>query len=122
MRFQLNLPVRYATMDDIGWGRILNISCAGALFTTERALQPNAEVELCVKWPVLLLNSVHLNLIAAGVIVRVEPGMAAMRIQRYEFRTCSPSFLLELHEQKLSGVAFGFQVQVANQAVQRVGV
>jgi len=33
-----------------------------------------------------------LTLIASGKVVRVEEGRAAIAIEKYEFRTCAPSF------------------------------
>jgi hypothetical protein len=122
IRFRLALPVRYRTDDAAGRGELLNISSCGALFTTERPLAVNAEVKLSIKWPVLLADSVHLSLVIVGKIVRVEPGRAALQLQKYEFRTCSPSFFLAAPEQKTSYVGLGLQVQVADNAVQRVGM
>ncbi|MFZ0933331.1 MAG: PilZ domain-containing protein [Bryobacteraceae bacterium] len=122
LRFPLALPVRYRTDDDAGVGEILNISSCGALFTTERPLALNADARLSVKWPVLLSNSVHLTLVVAGKIVRVEAGRAALEIQKYEFRTCSPSFFLAPADQNVSCVGLGLQVQVADHAVQRIGM
>jgi hypothetical protein len=90
--FPIALPVRYQADGASGWGAIVNISSRGALFTTERALALDSCVEVYIKWPVLLHNSVQLSLIALGTIIRVEPGRAALEIERYEFRTCVPSF------------------------------
>jgi hypothetical protein len=132
IRFPVKLPVRYKIGGEFGWGELVNISSSGALFTTERALPLRMGVELCIHWPALLLEAVHLNLVAKGPIVRVEPGRAALRILKYEFRTSSSSFLREVSmpESRSSRVAvqaastdgFSLQVQVANQAMQRVGV
>jgi len=122
VRFQLALPVRYKTADGTGWGEIRNISSGGALFTTERQLALDADITLSVKWPVRLLDSVHLNLVVAGKIVRVEPGQAAMQIQKYEFRTCGPSLFLVAANQNTSSLGSGLQVQVADDAVERIGM
>jgi hypothetical protein len=122
VRFQLALPLRYRTADDAGCGKILNISSCGALFTTERPLALHADATLSVKWPVLLSDSVHLSLVVAGKIVRVEPGRAALQIQKYEFRTCRPSLFLAAARQNTSGLGSGLQVQVADDAVQRIGM
>jgi hypothetical protein len=122
VRFQLTLPVRYRTTDDAGRGTILNISSCGVLFTTERPLELGADTTLSVKWPVLLFDSVHLSLVVAGKIVRVEPGRAAMQIQKYEFRTCSPSLFLAATGRNTSCLGSGLQVQVADDAMQRIGV
>jgi len=103
-------------------GEVLNISSCGVLFTTERPLTLHAEATLSVKWPVRLLNSVHLRLVVAGKIVRVGHNQAALQIQRYEFRTCSPSFFVPGTEDTVSRSSLGLQIQIANYAVQRVGV
>ncbi len=122
LRFELTLPVRYRTAEDAGWGELLNISCCGALFTTERPLELRSHVELRVKWPVMLSNSANLNLVVAGKIVRVEEGRAALRIQRYEFRTCSPSYFAGTGEPNILRTGLRLQVQVANNAVQGIGM
>ena len=60
-------------------------------------------MELYIKWPVLLHNSVQLSLIASGMIVRIEPGRAEMAIGRYEFRTCVPQFFERFQPGQLAG-------------------
>jgi hypothetical protein len=70
----------------------VNISSRGALFTTECGLALDSCVEVYIKWPVLLDDSVQLSLIASGTIIRAEPGRATLDIERYEFRTCVPGF------------------------------
>ncbi len=122
LRFQLALPVRYRTAYDAGSGEILNISSCGVLFTTERPLALDADASLSVKWPVLLSNSVHLSLFVGGRIVRVEPGQAALEIQKYEFRTCNPSVFLAAAGQNASSLGLRLQVQVADHAMQRIGM
>jgi hypothetical protein len=92
IRFPIKLPARYQAGGKSGWGEILNISSRGALLKTDRALVLDASVEVYIKWPVLLHNSVQLSLIVSGTIVRTEPGRAALKIERYEFRTCARSF------------------------------
>jgi hypothetical protein len=101
----MKLSVRYQAGGESGWGKIVNISSKGALFTTDRALALHACVELYVRWPVLLHNSVQLRLIAAGTIIRVEPGRAALAIEKYEFRTCVPSFFQRSQPWQLPGRA-----------------
>lgn len=110
----------------------MNISSSGALFTTERALPLGSRVELWINWPVLLLEAVHLKLVAEGPIVRVQPGRAALKIVSHEFRTSSSSFLWEASApecprnwaavQASSTRGSSLQVQVANQAMQGVGM
>jgi len=92
IRFPIKLPVRYRAGGEFGWGETVNISSRCVLFTTDRALALNAFVEVYIKWPVLLHNSVYLSLIASGTIILVEPGQVTLAIEKYEFRTCVPSF------------------------------
>jgi hypothetical protein len=129
-RFPVTLPVRYQIGGELGWGELVNISSSGALFTTERALVLGRDVELWINWPARLWEAVHLKLVAEGPIVRVEPGRAALNIVRHEFRTSSSSFLWEASTperpsnrvtvQASSIRGSHLQVQVANQAMQRV--
>jgi len=92
------------------------------LFTTERPLVLHSEAKLIVKWPVRLLDSVNLSLVVVGKIVRVEPGQAALQIQKYEFRTCRPSLFLVEADRNASCLKSGLQVQVADDAMQRIGM
>ncbi len=101
IRFPIRVPVRYHAGGEIGWGESASIGSKGALFTTDRALALNACVELNIKWPVLLHDSVQLRLIACGTIVRTEPGRAELAIGKYEFRTCAPAFFERLQSWQL---------------------
>lgn len=115
IRFPVRLPIRYTLANDSGWGELIDISSSGALFTTERPLPLGKRVELCIDWPALLLEKVHLKLVARGRTVRIEPGRAAITIMTHEFRTSGSAFL------RASAVA-SLQVQVANQAMQGIGM
>jgi hypothetical protein len=44
-------------------------------------------MRLAVDWPALLDNTCQMKLEICGWIVHSEPGEAAVRIERYEFRT-----------------------------------
>jgi hypothetical protein len=46
-------------------------------------------VELAVNWPARLGGTCPLQFIATGRVVRSEPDKAAVKIERYEFRTRS---------------------------------
>lgn len=105
IRFPIRLPVRYQAGGESGWGEIVNISSRRALFTTDRDLALDACVEMYIKWPVLLDNSVQLSLIASGTIVRIETGRAALAIEKYEFRTCVPSFFQRSQPWQMPGHA-----------------
>lgn len=92
VRFPISLPVRFTLTDSCGWGRIVNIGSGGALFTLDQPVKPGQTVELCIGWPVLLHEKVHLNLVAEGLIVRVDDGRAAVSFERCRFRTASSAF------------------------------
>jgi len=125
----VKLPVRYKIGGLSGWGELVNISSSGALFTTERALPLGGRVELWIDWPALLLETVHLKLVARGLIVRVQAGRAAVKIATHEFRTSSSPFQREASTPNAGAIksaehassrGSSLQVQVANQAMQRV--
>jgi len=92
VRFPMQLPVRYTVGGSHGWGRIVNIGSGGALFTINQPVKRGQRVELCIGWPVLLHEKIHLNLVAGGLIVRAEEGRAAVRFERAGFRTASSAF------------------------------
>jgi len=91
-RFPMKLPVRYRAGRVQGWGRIVNISSGGALLTLDDPVGMGQRIELCIGWPVLLHERVHLNLIADGTVLRLEEGCAAVRFERSEFRTSTAEF------------------------------
>jgi hypothetical protein len=63
----------------------------GILFTTEEPLQVGRMVELSVNWPARLDGTCPLQFVATGRVVRAEEDRAAVRIERYEFKTRSLS-------------------------------
>jgi len=89
-RFPVQEEVKYRVLNSkvkvSGTGRTLDMSSGGILFTTEQQLSPGRTVELSVNWPARLGNCL-LKFVAVGRIVRSGPTEAAVRIQRYEFRT-----------------------------------
>jgi len=90
-RFPLQEEVRYKLWNgnvvSTGVGKTLNIGSSGALFTTEQRLPVGCVVELSVNWPARLNGTCLLKFVATGRIVRAEEDRAALRIERYEFRT-----------------------------------
>ncbi len=70
-----------------GTGKTLNFGSGGLLFTTEERLPLGRLVELSVAWPALLGGKCPLQFVATGRVVRSENHLAAVKIQRYEFRT-----------------------------------
>lgn len=91
IRFDIQQDVRYKLLnrghDETGSGRTVNISSRGVLFTTERHLRAGERLEISVNWPARLDNRCPLKLVATGKVVRSQQGLAAISIERYEFRT-----------------------------------
>lgn len=90
-RFPLSEDVtyrfRHGKLTGGGAGRSINIGSGGVLFTTSDRLAVGRTIELSVNWPALLDGSCPLKFIASGPVVRSEENRAAIRIDRYEFRT-----------------------------------
>jgi FixJ family two-component response regulator len=91
-RFPCRLAVSYQALEHpffsgVATSETLNISSKGLLFATQEALQPGQLLQVSVDWPARLENQVPLKLVAEGRIVRNLNGLAAMRIDKYEFRT-----------------------------------
>ena len=91
-RFPLREEVRYKLLQSkttqlSGAGQTLNIGSGGILFTTEEKLPVGRMVELSVNWPARLGGTCPLKFVAVGRVIRAESDRAAVRIERYEFRT-----------------------------------
>jgi DNA-binding NarL/FixJ family response regulator len=91
-RFPCRLAVSYQALEHPflsgeAVSETLNISSKGLLFATNEPFQPGQLLQVSVDWPARLENSVPLKLVAEGRIVRNANGQAAMRIDKYEFRT-----------------------------------
>jgi hypothetical protein len=90
-RFPLREEVKYKLLNGkvitVGSGETLNIGSGGVLFTTESRLPLGRMVELSVNWPARLDGTCALKFVASGRVVRAEEDRAAVRIERYEFRT-----------------------------------
>jgi hypothetical protein len=76
-----------------GTGTTLNMGSGGILFTTEERLPVGRTVELSVNWPARLDGTCPLQFVATGRVIRSEEKQAAVRIDRYEFKTRSASGL-----------------------------
>ena len=83
-----------------GVGQCVNIGSGGVLFTTTGRLPIGRTVEVSLNWPALLDGSCPLKFIASGPVVRADEGSAAIRIDRYEFRTRAtrPGLAASIHE------------------------
>lgn len=92
-RFPMNEDVRYkmiiGKVVTTGVGKTLNIGSGGVLFSTEQRLPVGRLVEMSVNWPARLDGTCPLKFVASGRVIRSEEGRAAVRIERYEFRTRS---------------------------------
>ena len=91
-RFDCHLGVSYQTLEKPflagqGTSETLNISSKGVLFKADEALEPGQLIQVSVDWPARLENQIPLKLVAEGRIVRNIKGVAAMTIEKYEFRT-----------------------------------
>lgn len=92
-RFALPLALKLRAIESvlnvnqISSGECLNISSSGLLFATTEPLFQGQSVEASLDWPMLLDHRIRLILVVKGQIVRVGNGRAAMRIERYEFKT-----------------------------------
>src|SRR5664279_3017527 len=95
-RFPVREDIRYRVVQSrtakvSGCGTTLNIGSGGILFTTEDTLPIGRMVELSVNWPARLDGVCPLQFVATGRVVRSEGQRAAVRIERYEFKTRSLS-------------------------------
>jgi hypothetical protein len=95
-RFPVREDVRYRVVHSktgnvSGSGTTLNMGSGGILFTTEGPLPVGRMVELSVNWPARLDGTCPLQFVATGRVVRSEEDRAAVRIERYEFKTRSLS-------------------------------
>ena len=73
---------------------MLNISSSGVLFSTETTLPAGERVELTISWPALLNQLTPLELMTIGPVVRSEEKQAAIRIEKYEFKTVGSAGLI----------------------------
>ena len=91
VRFPIEQDVRYKIFKgravQVGYGKTVNVSSNGILFTTEQPLSGNERVEVAVNWPAFLDNKCPLKLVTRGRVVRVDEHRAAVAIEHYEFRT-----------------------------------
>lgn len=91
-RYPITLDVEYKLFDGTGVqrkgsGRSINISSRGVLLALPGPLPSLGSVQLSIKWPFLLEDSIALKLMMHGNIVRVEGDTIAVQVTGYEFRT-----------------------------------
>jgi hypothetical protein len=92
-RFPVREDVKYKVIQPskappiVGSGQTLNMGSGGILFTTEEKLPMGRTVEISVNWPARLDGTCPLKFVATGKVVRADALKAAVRIDKYEFRT-----------------------------------
>ena len=91
-RFPFHEQVRYRVLaakapSPEAYGRTIDMSSGGVLFTTEGALPYGRLIELSVNWPARLGGVCPLQLVAVGRVVRSDNACAAVRIRKYQFKT-----------------------------------
>jgi len=91
-RFPIQQDVRYEWRNGsriltFGTGQTLEISSREVRFTTQHTLGLGERVRLAMNWPALLDSTCPLKLEIDGCVVQSEPGAAAIKIERHEFRT-----------------------------------
>ncbi|HWE50756.1 MAG TPA: response regulator [Bryobacteraceae bacterium] len=91
-RFPCRLAVSYQALEHPFFSgqaisETVNISSKGLLFAASEPLQPGQLLQVSVDWPARLENEVPLKLVAEGRVIRIVDGQAAVRIDKYEFRT-----------------------------------
>lgn len=69
-----------------GTGKTVDISSSGILFVGEHTLTEGAGVELTLRWPFLLDNSIPLQLKVSAKVKRIDGTRAAVEIVSHEFR------------------------------------
>ena len=68
-------------------GQTLDLGSGGLAFTTESHLPINEPVEVSINWPARLNDTCALKLVVIGRVLRSEKNRAAVKIERYVFRT-----------------------------------
>lgn len=103
IRFPVQEELKYRVMQSksivaAGTGHTLNICSGGILFTTQEKIPLGRQVEISVNWPARLDGTCPLKFVAVGRVVRSENRQAAVRIERYEFKTRGMSNMASLTE------------------------
>jgi len=91
-RFPLENALRYRfpetkSSGEPGTGQTLNMSSSGMLLKVESPLPIGQKIEVSVDWPAQLNATCGLKLVAMGKVIRSGPDVAAVSIEKYDFRT-----------------------------------
>ena len=93
-RFPIERDIRFKILtrrdaEDAGFGKTINMSSTGVLFSTENFVVPGRRLELAISWPAQLNAKVGLKLVARGRVIWCQDGKVAVEMQQHEFRTQS---------------------------------
>jgi len=93
-RYQLALDLRYRLIHRgklvaSGAGKTIDMSGGGVLIETPQALPDGLRIELSIAWPVRLRDTVPLQLVATGKVVRNAGTQTAIHWSKRELRTWS---------------------------------
>ena len=91
-RYDLALGLRWSLLHrkkvvETGAGLTVDLSRGGVLFDAGTRLPAGQRLCLAIHWPVLLHQSIQMQLIVEGRIVRSEGARVAIRTTQHEFRT-----------------------------------
>jgi hypothetical protein len=91
--FPIRQEVRYQSVKgsrvlETGVGQTVEISSREVWFTTQHDFRRGQKIQLAVGWPVMLDHVCRLKLELSGWVIQSDRGRAAVKIERYEFRTC----------------------------------
>jgi len=97
-RFPVQQEIKYRLLQPrseqrAGVGKTVDISSGGILFTTDQRLPVGRTIEIAMHWPARLNGTCPLQFVATGRVIRADRTSAAVRIQKYEFRTRSVATL-----------------------------
>ena len=91
-RFPIQQEVRYQCIKGsrifaVGVGKTLEISSREVRLTIQQPLKRGQKMRLAVDWPAMLDKTCRMKLEIYGWILHSGNGEAAVKIERYEFRT-----------------------------------
>ena len=93
-RYPITLTVEYKLHDRRlvqrqGFCRTVNISSGGILLDLGASLPSEGTIQLSIRWPFLLADSVPLKLMVWGEIIRRDGNRIAVEMTKYQFHTAT---------------------------------
>jgi hypothetical protein len=103
-RYKLNLELQFSYRRGKrtwhGTGRTKDFSEKTICFESDQELPGGVQLELCIAWPVPMQGLFPLEMVVHGAIVRIQRGLAVLRLEKFEFRTQGAS---SFHEPAIQG-------------------